>query len=93
MNQKEFMTEKDMKRFSKANDSESKTFLSKHLQRKKDVGYKINDSFLLIGEKEETSKNFVIPNMKEHNSSYVIIDPEGEIYKHYKSCCSSQKFL
>ncbi len=84
MNQKEFMTEKDMKRFSKANDSESKTFLSKHLQRKKDVGYKINDSFLLIGEKEETSKNFVIPNMKEHNSSYVIIDPEGEIYKQMK---------
>lgn len=80
-----FMTEKEMKRFSKGADMGKKILLSKHLQRMKDISQsRMNNSFLLIGERGETSKNFVIPNIKEHNSSYVVIDPEGEIYGQVK---------
>lgn len=80
-----FMTEKEMKRFSKGTDTGKKILLSKHLQRMKDTAQdSMNNSFLLIGEREETSKNFVIPNIKEHNSSYIVIDPEGEIYNQVK---------
>lgn len=80
-----FMTEKEMKRFSKGADMAKKILLSKHLQRMKDISQsRMNNSFLLIGERGETSKNFVIPNIKEHNSSYVVIDPDGEIYKQVK---------
>lgn len=80
-----FMTKKEMKRFSKGTDSEKKIFLSKHLQRKRNISQSgMNNSFLLIGEGEETSKNFVIPNMKERNSSYVVIDPDGKIYDQVK---------
>lgn len=80
-----FMTEKEMKRFSKGTDTGKKILLSKHLQRTKDISQsRMNNSFLLIGERGETSKNFVIPNIKEHNSSYVVIDPEGEIYGQVK---------
>ena len=80
-----FMTEKEMKRFSKGTDTGKKILLSKHMQRMKDIPQsRMNNSFLLIGEREETSKNFVIPNIKEHNSSYIVIDPEGAIYNQVK---------
>lgn len=80
-----FMTEKEMRRFSKGTNTGKKILISKHLQRTGNVAYDgADNSFLLIGEREDTSKNFVIPNMKECNSSYIVIDPDGEIYEQVK---------
>lgn len=66
-------------------DCTNKIILSKKLWREHDTRKtNINNNFLLIGSIETAAKHFMIPNILEENSSYVIVDPEGRIYEQVK---------
>lgn len=63
----------------------NKIILSKNLWRNQDTKQtKINNNFLLIGDGETASEHFIIPNILEQTSSYIVIDPEGKIYRQVK---------
>lgn len=63
----------------------NKIILSKNIWREQDTRKtKINNNFLLIGDSGTVMKHFIIPNILEQNSSYIVVDPEGKIYEQVK---------
>lgn len=66
-------------------DYKNKIILSKNIWREQDTRKtKINNNFLLIGDSGTVMKHFIIPNILEQNSSYIVVDPEGKIYEQVK---------